>query len=65
MAIDDQQPIAGDSMDHGQMTIIGSIGTNVVMTRVRKMISVRSHTENIVNHHRIIGYFSKTGMSKQ
>ena len=63
MAIDDWQPIAEDSMDHDQMGIIGSIGTNIVTTKVRKMSSIRRHIKNSGNHHGITRGFIKTGIS--
>ena len=65
ITIDVLQPIAGDSMDHGHRDIIGSIRTNVGMTKVRKMSGARRHIANPGTHHGITGGFNKTGMNKQ
>ena len=62
--IDNRRTITKDSMGRGQMDMIDIIGTNVVMTRGRKMIGLKRHTKNIVNHPGITGDFNKTGMSK-
>ena len=64
MAIDVRPLIAEDSMDRDQMHTIDNIGTNVAMTRVRKMSGVRSHTGNTDNHRDITGDFSKIRRSK-
>ena len=64
MAIDVRQLITEDSTDRGPMEdTIENIGTNVAMTRVRKMSGVRSHTGNTVSHQDITGDFSKIGRS--
>ena len=64
ITIDVLQPIAGDSMDHGHRDIIGSIRTNVGMTKVQKMNSTKGHIANPSTPHGITGGSNQTGMNQ-
>ena len=52
-------------MEHGHKDIVGSITTNVDMTKVWKMSGARRHIVNPGTHHGITGGFNKIGMNKQ
>ena len=65
ITIDILQPIAGDLMDHGHRDIIGSIRTNIGMTKVQKMNGSRRHITKPGTHHGITRGSNQTRMNLQ
>ena len=59
-----RQTIVGDSTGLAHMETTDNIGTNNVMTRVRRMTGVMSHAGTNFNHPGITGECSKIGRSK-